>query len=385
MSEWKTIKLKDFVTLKRGYDLPHNKSRQGNYPVITSTNIRGYHDEYKVDLPVVTVGRSGSIGKVQIVNEKAWPLNTTLYVKDSKGNNINFIYYFLQTMGLEQFNSGAGVPTLNRNHIGLLKIKIPDIKQQKKIANVLSTYDKLIENNNRRIEVLEQTAEEIYKEWFVRMRFPGYENTKFEKGIPEGWEVKKIGDIFNVSSSKRVYSSDYVESGIPFYRSKEVIKLSNGEAASELLYISDNKYEEFKNKFGVPLRNDILITSVGTIGIPLLITDDNPFYFKDGNLTWIQSSLNPALSYYLYYWLKSDIGYRSLQMYTIGTSQSALTITNLKKLKILLPNETVLHEFNEFFKDLNMKNKYLNQKNQNLKKQRNLLLPRLMNGTIEVK
>lgn len=385
MSEWKTTKLKEFVTLKRGYDLPHNKSREGNYPVITSTNIRGYHDEYKVDSPVVTVGRSGSIGKVQIVNKKAWPLNTTLYVKDSKGNNINFIYYFLQTMGLEQFNSGAGVPTLNRNHIGLLKIKIPDIKQQKKIANVLSTYDKLIENNNRRIEVLEQTAEEIYKEWFVRMRFPGYENTKFEKGIPEGWEVKKIGDIFNVSSSKRVYSSDYVESGIPFYRSKEVIKLSNGEVASELLYISDNKYEEFKNKFGVPLRNDILITSVGTIGIPLLITDDNPFYFKDGNLTWIQSSLNPALSYYLYYWLKSDIGYRSLQMYTIGTSQSALTITNLKKLKILLPNETVLHEFNEFFKDLNMKNKYLNQKNQNLKKQRNLLLPRLMNGTIEVK
>ncbi|WP_339230588.1 restriction endonuclease subunit S [Oceanobacillus sp. FSL K6-2867] len=385
MSEWKTIKLKDFVTLKRGYDLPHDKSREGNYPVIASTNIRSYHNEYKVDPPVVTVGRSGSIGKVQIVNKKAWPLNTTLYVKDSKGNNTNFIYYFLQTMGLEQFNSGAGVPTLNRNHIGLLKIKIPDIKKQEKIANVLSTYDKLIENNNRRIEVLEQAAEEIYKEWFVRMRFPGYENTKFVKGIPEGWEVKKIGDIFNVSSSKRVYSSDYVESGIPFYRSKEVIKLSNGEAVSELLHISDNKYEEFKKKFGVPQRNDILITSVGTIGIPLLITDDNPFYFKDGNLTWIQSSSNPVLSYYLYYWLNSDMGYRSLQMYTIGTSQSALTITNLKRLKLLLPNETVLHKFNDIFRDLNMKKDYLNQQNQNLIKQRDLLLPRLMNGSIEVK
>lgn len=196
---------------------------------------------------------------------------------------------------------------------------------------------------------------------------------------------KKIGDIFNVSSSKRVYSSDYVESGIPFYRSKEVIKLSNGEAVSELLHISDNKYEEFKKKFGVPQRNDILITSVGTIGIPLLITDDNPFYFKDGNLTWIQSSSNPVLSYYLYYWLNSDMGYRSLQMYTIGTSQSALTITNLKRLKLLLPNETVLHKFNDIFRDLNMKKDYLNQQNQNLIKQRDLLLPRLMNGSIEVK
>ena len=88
--------------------------------------------------------------------------------------------------------SGAsGRQRANSNFIKKLKISIPDLDTQKKISNVLSSYDKLIENNNSRIEVLEQTAEEIYKEWFVRMRFPGYEQTKFDKGIPEGWKVKK--------------------------------------------------------------------------------------------------------------------------------------------------------------------------------------------------
>src|SRR5699024_4507240 len=195
-----------------------------------STDLRGTHIEYKAKKPVITVGRSGSIGNVQFINHDAWPLNTTLYLKNDKGNNRRFIYYYLKTMQLENFNSGAGVPTLNRNHLHSLKIKIPDLETQEKIADILSTYDELIENNNRRIEILEKTAEEIYKEWFVRMRFPGYENTKFIRGIPEGWEVKRVGDLVDVTSSKRIYSKEYVEKGVPFYRSKEVIELSKGNS-----------------------------------------------------------------------------------------------------------------------------------------------------------
>src|SRR5699024_2216707 len=235
-------------------------------------------------------------------------------------------YYYLKTMQLENFNSGAGVPTLNRNHLHSLKIKIPDLETQEKIADILSTYDELIENNNRIIEILEKTAEEIYKEWFVRMRFPGYENTKFIRGIPEGWEVKRVGDLVDVTSSKRIYSKEYVEKGVPFYRSKEVIELSKGNSISNELYISEEKYRELKDKFGVPQIGDILLTSVGTIGIPMLIKEDNPFYFKDGNLTWIQSSQRPAISLYLYSWISSDLGQQQIKMSTIGTSQSALTI-----------------------------------------------------------
>ena len=185
MSKWREVRFDSFIVLKRGYDLPLSKAEAGEYPVIASTDLRGTHKEFKIRGPVITLGRSGSIGHVQYINENAWPLNTTLYVKDMKGNNIKFIYYFLGIIDFERFNSGAGVPTLNRNHLNSLKIQIPDLKTQKKIADILSTYDELIENNNKRIKILEKTAEEIYKEWFVRMRFPGYQNTKFEKGIPK--------------------------------------------------------------------------------------------------------------------------------------------------------------------------------------------------------
>ncbi|WP_145433693.1 restriction endonuclease subunit S [Staphylococcus hominis] len=385
MSEWKTTKLKEFVTLKRGYDLPYNKSREGNYPVITSTNIRGYHDEYKVDSPVVTVGRSGSIGKVQIVNKKAWPLNTTLYVKDSKGNNINFIYYFLQTMGLEQFNSGAGVPTLNRNHIGLLKIKIPDIKQQKKIANVLSTYDKLIENNNRRIEVLEQTAEEIYKEWFVRMRFPGSENIKFDKGIPEGWENVKLGEIISRLESgsrpKSVTSEEVM-----------IVSLGAGDVKGLGEYINTNEYlipYSFYKKMtrGKVRSKDIAVYKDGAYtGKVTMFRDDFPYKKTAINEhVFLVSSKESILQNYLLFTLKQKSYFDLMQALSMTSAQPGLNQRNFKNIKIILPLIDILEKFNNLIEDILKEIFNLSKQNQNLSKQRDLLLPRLMNGTIEVK
>ena len=357
MSEWKTTKLKEFVTLKRGYDLPHNKSREGDYPVITSTNIRGYHDEYKVDSPVVTVGRSGSIGKVQIVNKKAWPLNTTLYVTDSKGNNINFIYYFLQTMGLEQFNSGAGVPTLNRNHIGLLKIKIPNIRKQEKIANVLSTYDKLIENNNRRIEVLEQTAEEIYKEWFVRMRFPGYENAKFVKGIPEKWEVKKVIDLVERFRYGTLYKEENVED------EGKVIVIDQSE--KEFLGYHNKTADHFAD-----INNPFIL--FGDHSCKMLIMT-KPFSLSENVIPFKSKDDIPEL--FLYYTVKD----------LIRTTEYKRHWSELTNKKVLIPDLSLQLQFKKLIKSKIKLIQIYKDENKNLKKQRDLLLPRLMNGTIDVK
>ncbi len=192
---WKECNFNDFAKLKRGYDLPNQNIIEGDYPVVASTSIKAFHKHFKSKAPGVVTGRSGSLGTVQYLAVDFFPLNTTLYVKDFKGNHPKFVYYFLQMMHLENFNSGAGVPTLNQNHLHKLKIKIPLIETQKKIAAVLSAYDDLIENNKRRIALLEKMAEEIYREWFVRMRFPGYKETKFEKGVPVGWKILAIDDI----------------------------------------------------------------------------------------------------------------------------------------------------------------------------------------------
>ena len=383
MSKWEEKKFKEFIKLNRGFDLPNDKMKFGNYPVVASTNIKGYHISYKVTAPVVVTGRSGSLGVVQYIDKNCTPLNTTLYVKDFKGNFPRFVYYYLKTMRLDTFNSGAGVPTLNQNHLHSMKINIPDIPTQECIADILSAYDDLIEANNRRIELLEQAAQELYKEWFVRFRFPGHEKAKFENGLPEGWTVKRIGDLFQITSSKRVYLADYVENGIPFYRSKEVIQLSQGQAITEPLYISNDTFQNFKNKFGEPEENDILITYVGKIGISYLV-DGHEFYFKDGNLTLIKSGSDKILSLFLFQWLNSQGGKQQLHQSTIGTSQSALTIENLKKIKLIVPDKKLVEDYYNKTYDMIEKKRILQKNNQNLTAQRDLLLPRLMSGKLEV-
>lgn len=146
----------------------------------------------------------------------------------------------------------------------------------------------------------------------------------------------KLGDICEITSSKRIFMADYVDSGIPFYRSKEIIEKQRGNNISTELFITEEKYEEIKQKFSVPQEGDILLTSVGTLGIPYIVRENEKFYFKDGNLTWIKKSKN-FLPEYLYYYLISDEGKFKLENISIGTTQKAITIVGLKSLEIFLP------------------------------------------------
>ncbi|MBM4136981.1 MAG: restriction endonuclease subunit S, partial [Nitrospira sp.] len=145
---------KDFVTLQRGFDLPKNSMLDGPYPVVGSTSVIGYHCEYKVEGPGVVTGRSGSLGEVQYIEGNFWAHNTVLWVKDFKGNYQRYVYYLLKTLDLKRFNSGVGVPTLNRNDLDKLEIGVHDFRSQQVIASILSAYDDLIENNLKRIKIL---------------------------------------------------------------------------------------------------------------------------------------------------------------------------------------------------------------------------------------
>lgn len=157
------------------------------------------------------------------------------------------------------------------------------------------------------------------------------------------WESVKLGDCCEITSSKRIFYSEYVEDGVPFYRSKEIIESSQGQQLSEPLFISEEKYNEIKNKYGIPIAGDMLLTSVGTIGIPYIVKKEDYFYFKDGNLTWFRNFKDKLISRYLYYWVKSDKGYATLNNTTIGSSQKALTISALKSIEILVPPIVTQH------------------------------------------
>ena len=155
------------------------------------------------------------------------------------------------------------------------------------------------------------------------------------------WEKVKLGNVCEITSSKRIFYSEYVDDGVPFYRSKEIIESDEGKVIENPLYISVDKYNEIKEKFGVPQTGDMLLTSVGTIGIPYIIKKKDCFYFKDGNLTWFRDFREGLNSKYLYYWIKSSEGTGILYNTTIGSSQKALTISALKNIKVSLPPRSV--------------------------------------------
>jgi type I restriction enzyme, S subunit len=383
MSEWKDLKLGEVLQFQRGFDLLAKDRSQGNIPVVSSSGITGYHNAAKAEKPGVVIGRKGTLGTVHFVNTDYWPHDTTLWVKDFKGNLPIFIYYFLKLMQLESYDVGASNPTLNRNHLHKLSLKFPPLPIQNKIAAVLSAYDDLIENNDRRITLLEKTADEIYREWFVRLRFPGHEQATFHKGIPEGWEVVTLGDLADITSSKRIYAEDYVQDGVPFYRSKEIIQKASNIEISEPLFISHEKFQGIKNRFGVPQEGDILITSVGTLGISYFVKESDFFYFKDGNLIWFKKNDNYT-SKYLYSWIKSEQGKNSLLETSIGTSQAAFTIVNLKKIGIIKPSKAILEKFVSFIDPIDSQKEKLSVSVQNLKQTRDRLLTRLISGKLSV-
>jgi type I restriction enzyme S subunit len=189
------IPLGSAITLQRGFDITKAEQTPGEVPIVSSSGVSSFHNNWKVIGPGVVIGRKGTLGTVHYLRENFWPHDTTLWVKDFKQSNPRFVAYFLKTLWLENFDTGASNPTLNRNHVHKIRVQYPKPAVQERIAAVLSAYDDLIENNRRRIALLEQMAEQFYREWFVRFRFPGYQQAKFERGIPAGWLNRSLRNL----------------------------------------------------------------------------------------------------------------------------------------------------------------------------------------------
>lgn len=352
------IRFDNFIKLNRGFDLPDAQIEEGTYPVVASTSIKAYHNEYKVEGPMVTTGRSGSLGKVVYIEGKCWPLNTTLYVKDYKGNVPRYVYYYLQMMHLEQFNAGAGVPTLNQNHLHSIKLLVHSKKEQQKIASILSTYDTLIENNTKRIRLLEQMAENLYKEWFVRFRFPGHENVEMENGLPKGWKVERIKECV-----KRLpYGRTYKENEL----SQEGSVIVIDQSTSELLGYHNNApshYASFDSPiilFGDHSCKFCFMTRNFSLGENVI-----PFISKDAN------EIDICFLYFATHKL-------------IVTEEYKRHWGRFSAMKILIPQIELQQKFSKLVIEFEKLKQSLIAANSLLTRQRDLLLPRLMSGKLEV-
>ncbi|MEA4982711.1 MAG: restriction endonuclease subunit S [Paludibacter sp.] len=160
--EWNFSRFKDYAVLQRGKDLTDNDVVAGKYPVVKSNGVQIYHNQYFVEPPGVVTGRSGTIGKAFYIEEQFWAHNTTLYVKDFKGNCPKFIYYLILRMDFRKYYAGTTVPTLNRNDIHRLKISIPKtFEEQEQIANLIDNSDQVIVDKQNKMEILQRLKKSL--------------------------------------------------------------------------------------------------------------------------------------------------------------------------------------------------------------------------------
>jgi type I restriction enzyme S subunit len=201
VSQWLDTTLGDVLTLQRGFDLPARERVDGPYPIVSSSGITGHHTVAKAEPPGVVIGRYGSLGSVHWLTQPYWPHNTALWVKDFKNNDPRYASYLLRTISHDG-SAAAAVPGVNRNHLHALRVRVPDVPTQRRIAAVLAAFDELIALNERRIELLEDLARSLYREWFVRFRFPSHGEVPADGTVPAGWSTARLGDIVTLNYGK---------------------------------------------------------------------------------------------------------------------------------------------------------------------------------------
>lgn len=378
--EWKEVRLGDILNFRRGHDLPHSVMKPGNIPVAGSNGVIGYHDTATPIKPILTIGRSGNVGKPYFY-EEAWAHNTTLYVDDFKGNDPKFLYYLCQTMPFANFVGGSAVPTLNRNHIHPLETKIPvKVEDQRRIASILSSLDRKIELNNKINADLEEMAQAIFKNWFVD--FEPFKDGKFvdsELGmIPEGWKVGRldeIADIVGGSTPSKAKPEYYTQKGIAWLTPKDLsnhpaVYTSRGE-----IDITEEGYNSTSTKL-MP-KGTILFTSRAPIGYISIAQND--ICTNQGFKSLVPKKAGTCFLYCFLKYVTPVIENKST-----GSTFKEASGSLMKSLQVIMPDQKVFEDFETIVSPLFARIESLEKENSRLSLLRDTLLPRLMSGELEV-
>jgi type I restriction enzyme S subunit len=366
--EWKECKLGDVITLQRGHDLPKKKMMDGSIPVAGSNGIIGYHNEATTKAPGITIGRSGNLGNAYFYNIDFWAHNTTLYVKDFKGNNELFIYYFLKTFDFKQFNVGSAVPTLNRNHIHPLNVVIPPLPEQRAIASVLSSLDDKIDLLHRQNKTLEAMAETLFRQWFV-------------EEVDEMWEEVDLEYVTEKITDGAHKSPPTVEVGLPMASVKDMHQW--GIHLDSCRKISESDFEELVRNDCRPLKNDILIAKDGSYLKHVFVAP------KDLDLVILSSIaiLRPNGKYHpilLSIYLKMSSTREALENIVTGAVIPRIVLKDFRKFKLKLPPMELQVNALKTLEPIHMRCWQNVNQISTLEKLRDTLLPKLMSGEVRV-
>lgn len=345
-------RLGDFVDFAYGKALPERDRKPGSVPVFGSAGNIGSHNLPLVEGPGVIVGRKGTVGAVHWSNEDFYPIDTTFYIVPKEDDlRLRYVFYLLNALPLRYMNTDVAVPGLNRTNALQLPVTIASPATQDHIVEILSAYDDLIENNRRRIQLLEQAARLLYKEWFVHLRFPGHEHTPIIDGVPEGWEKKRLGDVAPLKYGKALKNEDRVPGPFPVYGSSGIV----GTHTKAL----------------VP-GPTIIVGRKGNVGSVYWSPDDchpiDTVYYIDSE----------HCSFFLYC---------ALQQMTFISTDVAVPGLNrdfAHSCSLLVADQKILRLFEETVSPLHQQMELLKRQNASLAKAHDLLLPKLMNGEVAV-
>ncbi len=337
--EWEVKKLKDVVDFLNNQRIPIKASDrqqiQGNIPYYGASGIIDYVNDYIFDDELLLLGEDGaniltrSRRSVFKISGKSWVNNHAHVLKLKKGYDIDFYNDYLESLSYIKYNTSQAQPKLNKEECEKIPVVAPPLPEQQAIANCLTTWDSGIEKLTQLI-----AAKREQKKGLMQQLLTG---KKRLDGFVGEWKEIKLGDVAKVKSSKRVLQKDWIDNGVPFYRTREIISLAKNIEFRTPIFISEKLFLELSNKYGVPKTGDLLVTGVGTIGETYVVKENDRFYFKDGNVLWIQIS-NKIDSHFLHYSFKTRYIRKQLMDNASITTVATYTIEGARDTNILLPS-----------------------------------------------
>ncbi len=328
----------------------------------------------------------GSMGAPYVVKENdLFGLSSSVSILRPKQEIIlpKYLYYWIKSeyfqKSIDSIKSGVAQSFLSLGMIKSLPCITPPLQTQRKIASILSSYDDLIENNLKRIKLLEEKAQLTYEEWFVKMRFPGYETAVFDEvtGLPEGWCENTLEYLCDKITDGTHDSPKQVENGIKLITGKHI---NDGFINFETAYlISELDHEKIKKRSGLS-KGDLLFSNIGTLGSIGVVTED--FEYSCKNVVIFKKK--EGFDYFLYCYLSNQNTKNKLDNQAAGVAQKFYSLSFIRGYKDIFANEELLVSFNESMTPLFNFKYSLNNQNRLLKEARDILLPRLMSGMIDV-
>ncbi|NVK57342.1 MAG: restriction endonuclease subunit S [Alteromonadaceae bacterium] len=406
MNGWNQTTIGDQITLQRGVDITKKETVFGKVPVISSGGISAWHNQPINEGPGVVIGRKGSLGTVWWSEGPFWPHDTTLWVKDFKGNNRRFVYYFLTTLDTKGLDVGAANPTLNRNHVHPLPIVWPTRSQQDEIAAVLGALDDKIELNRKTAATLEAMARALYRSWFVDFapvhakadgRTPAHMPPETAAlfparfgpdGLPEGWNMEPLKLHVNVQKGLS-YKGAFLASetdGLPLHNLNSVA--THGGYSDQGIKFYNGEYRERH----VVQAGDLIVANTDltmneiVIGFPAIIPKRlGPSGLFSHHLFKVEVAEGSPLSVpWLYCALSSSWIGRSVRAFANGTTVNMLPKDAFEIPEIPCPPKKVVETFDAVVAPMFEKQDDLQLEIQTLAQLRDTLLPRLMSGELRV-